>query len=79
MSTSVLHLPGLTARIDGGLLIEVSGEDPSCGRNLVLAKEWLKYVAALESRDQGRAPLGKHPSAALREMQKLETDVRRDA
>lgn len=45
-----LELPGITARIEKGLIVEQHGETQLCGRELAIAKAWEKWVVATSLR-----------------------------
>ena len=74
---NALELPGLTARIDAGLLIELSGEDQLCGKGLLFAVIWSRSVNKLDAANQERPSLTRGVSPYLLEMQKREADLRR--
>lgn len=66
MFAQELHLPGFkAARIEEGLLVEQFGEDSTCGRALLAAVIWGKYVSALVPIDQERSASARIPGQAL--------------
>ena len=69
---NALELPGLTARIDAGLLIELSGEDQLCGKGLLFAVIWSKNVAALGSSDKVSPAPSDGAQAPMQPLQAME-------
>ena len=51
MNALQLELPGLTARIEDGLLVETSGPDELCGKGLLYARTWELWRLQESSRD----------------------------
>jgi hypothetical protein len=78
MSASVLHLPGLTVRIEAGLLIESELEDSYCGRSVLIATCWERWLEhQLDKKDKECAALTRGDQAHLPQMSAQQADAGR--
>ena len=72
MNALELNLPGVTARIENGLLLEFSGPDQLCGRAVLFAYLWSRDVDKLDKKNQERAIQSQRPNAYLLALQTAE-------